>query len=290
MASLLFNPGPRARRLVVAAVLLTAAVGCSTTKVAYNLGGSFLQRLISNAVRLRPEQAELLRPRLKELLRWHRQSELPLYAERIEALRLRLRDGLSEEDLRWTRGAAEGMWRRLAERLAPDAAALLSTLSAEQIDRVERDSGKRAGKRYEAYDLPGPRYAQKRTAELQKTLERWMGPLSPGQRALVWNHFERGQRDAQLYRDGQLRQQRDLFQLLRRSLPAAALQGELFARLTREETGLTPEERAAQERVEASAGHLALSVFAVATPAQRQHLDRELAQLRDDLQELARGQ
>src|SRR5205085_2015765 len=80
---------PRRRRAAVPGAALAwlcvglclGAVGCSTRKVAYNLAEPILRRVLDQALDLRPEQERILAPRLRELLRWHRESELPLYAE-----------------------------------------------------------------------------------------------------------------------------------------------------------------------------------------------------------------
>jgi hypothetical protein len=283
-------PAQHTRRwaaLLLGALLLITA-GCSVRRLAYQWAPRLLLGIIDDAVDLRREQKELVRGRLREHLAWHRREELPVYASRVEELRTRIARGMTPEDLRWLRTTSDGLLRRLGERLLGDTAHFLATLSPEQVSHLERELEKRNRKRYEHYDLPPDRYAQKRTDELNKSVSRWMGHLTPGQRELCLAWFRRAREDALLRRQAVVRHQRDFLQHLRQGVPAETLAREVLARLLRDDAYLSPEERAATRRLDDQAGALALEVLRQATPAQLRHLDSELAELRDDLLALAR--
>ena len=267
---------------------LGLVAGCSSRKLMYQYGETLLVYEISRALDLEAPQKRHLRDRIHAHFVWHRAEELPLYADRIEQLRQRFADGLSDEDMRWTRGTIEELLGRVARRLAPDAGAILATLDAQQIDHLQGSMDDRGGRRTELLDLPAAKYVDKRTIEMTKTLVTWLGPLAPAQTQLVEAHVRRTRDDMIAQRASGQRAGQEFLALLRRHPGAAAITKRILS-VFDSTPAATPDEAADQalrQRVQTASEQLALALERSATPEQRRHFDAELVSLRDDLRSL----
>ena len=284
------RPSRGALRALFLGVVVVAVPACSTRKLVYQYGETLLVREIDRSLDLRDSQRDWVRQRLRGHFAWHRKAELPYYAERIEQLRGLVADGISPQDLKWTRQAMEELWRRLASRLAPDAGALLAGLSPAQIDHLEESMGERRKGRRELLDLPVEQYVAKRSAEVKKSLRRWVGPLEPAQESLIESYVRKNRDDVLVRRQSDRAGGKDLLALLRRRPGAQEIVDQLLARLTTNAVGEPPEIQAAGARLEAALVELALALDRSATTAQRRHLDTELVAWRDDFLSLAKDQ
>lgn len=174
-------------RIALALGLLAAlpSGGCSSVRIAYESASWFLVRELDKALCLEREQRAGLRRSVEGLLRWHRQHELPRYAELLrrvvrglekpvtrELLRATI-DGLDQARRRAVR-AAEAPLLRFGLSLGPRQAGCLAVAVARRRAESERDE--RAN--------PEAHRARERRKTVAR-LEDWVGELSASQRALV---------------------------------------------------------------------------------------------------------
>jgi hypothetical protein len=126
---------PRTILLFLAVCLLV--VGCSSTRLGYSTLPTLVAWRIDRDLALDDDQRLLVRDRLNALHRWHRTNELPRYAEllgRVAAIEI----PVSQDAVAGWRAALTEAWQPLAQRAAPDLAALALTLRESQIAHLSR--------------------------------------------------------------------------------------------------------------------------------------------------------
>jgi hypothetical protein len=287
------SPARRARvpriALVLVGVLGLAQSSCSSTKFVYRMAPVMVMSVLDEACALTPAQKDIVRPRLREVLGWHRHEELPVYAMRMAELRARISDtdGVSTDDVKWMRETMDSIIDRAAQKLVPMAAEFVTMLEPAQVDRVEELGGKdRRRERAELLKLPVEQYVARQTRESVKAFEKWLGPATPEQRALI-SAFVRRTHDQRAAREViETTRREQLFALVRKRLPASALRDAFFAMLA--EARAVPAHSDAMAAYRADSEATLVQLFHLSTPTQRRHLDGELGALEEDMLELAR--
>jgi hypothetical protein len=176
------------RTAPVALVLLgaLAATGCSGVKVVYGQLDVLVPWYLRDYVDLDAGQRSQLQRSVETLLAWHRESEVGRYAAFFRELAADAAGPLPPGRLEAARQELETFWDDIGRRLAPDAAALLSTLSDAQVEslfeRMAREDDELA--RESARRSPEQR-AARRGKSLTRQVERWTGRLDAAQRDLV---------------------------------------------------------------------------------------------------------
>jgi len=167
----------RAIPLALAMLGTLAATGCSGVKVVYGQLDVLVPWYLRDYVELDPGQRSQLRHSVETLLAWHRESEVGRYAAFFRELAEDAAAPLPPGRLEAARQELETFWDDIGRRVAPDAAALLATLSDAQVeslfDRMAREDDELA------------RESLGRSPSLTRQLERWTGRLDASQRALV---------------------------------------------------------------------------------------------------------
>jgi Family of unknown function (DUF6279) len=208
-----FGRGSRLLALGLFALLFAA---CSTIKLGYNNADTLLLHALDRYVSLTDDQEHMVRRRVESLMAWHRATQLSDYAAFIQHTRGRLDGEVTQAEVL---GFNEGLNARLAalgERAAPDAAALALTLTASQVDQVERkliDENVKARKDSarelkQAVDQRAKKYAERS--------EFWLGKLNEEQMQLVRASLANRPVDSLYWIEARERRTRDLVTLLRR--------------------------------------------------------------------------
>lgn len=169
------------------ALLGTLAVtGCSGVKVVYGQLDVLVPWYLRDYVELDPGQRDQLQHSVEALLAWHRASEVGRYAAFFRELAGDVAAPLPPGRLEAARQELETFWDDIGRRAAPDAAALLSTLSDAQVeslfDQMVREDDELAR---ESLGRSPEERAARREKSLVRQVERWTGRLDPSQRGLV---------------------------------------------------------------------------------------------------------
>lgn len=181
-------PGVGSGRLGFLALLVAGALlsGCSTTRL-YNNADRLLAWRADSLLGLSAEQRGTFRDDMGPVLAWHRQTQLPRWADALERLALAVEDdavtpalvATLEADLR--ADVAE-----LTLALAPPALTLLRSLDDEQLAALparfaEEDAD--LNDDYEGLSLEAQRAEWARS--LEDGLEDWVGRLTPAQQEAI---------------------------------------------------------------------------------------------------------
>ncbi len=278
--------------IALAALWLVGAAACSMVSLGYANAPTLLAYRAGDWFALDGEQARAVRTGLGELHAWHRRAELPRLLHGLSELQARLDRPLTVADADWLVAEAQQRYRITVARLIDQAAPLVPTLRAEQIERLERELAKRNREFAEKYiDAPAEKVRAARLERVEDNVSDWIGPLSAEQREWLAARVLALPVD---YRDvlaDNQRRQRDLVAILERvaggsaaTVPAAAdLGSELKRWATDWESGRSATYRAQVETWRQGYKQIAVELINNATLEQKDRLRRRLRGYAADL-------
>lgn len=179
----------RARALLRAAALAGLAVllaGCTMLGLVYNRLDTIVGFYIEDLVTLTPQQSEQLDRTLAGNLAWHRSSELQRYAEFLREVASTFSTPVDREQLVDVSRRTEDYWRDIFEQAAPGYTALALSFSDAQARELMEGFERKDEEEYREYaGRTEAERIQRREKQVRRLLERFTGPLSAQQRALV---------------------------------------------------------------------------------------------------------
>lgn len=159
--------------------------GCST-KFIYNKLDWLAVRYLEDFVELNDEQESVVRSKVKDLMKWHIDSEMPLYIEQLDELIALNPQTFSIEELKYHQQKMGTYSDRLLSKVEPEVIELVKQLTDEQVEELMnsiRVRHTRYKKKYQ--DLP-PNEMQSIYAErIEENFEEWFGSLTPEQEAMA---------------------------------------------------------------------------------------------------------
>lgn len=280
-------------RLIVALLCLLLGSGCSMLRVGYGHFDSVAAWMAHDYFDLNADQRDLFAQRFERLHSWHRQTQLPEYAQFLGDIQSRARRGLREPDMLWVVEGFKQRYARIAVRGAADAADLLATLTPEQIESFRQQLDK-DNKKFLREHRINDGEAERRKVVRERSLSQlrdWVGSLSDAQQTKINALLQTMPLVDRLRHEDRLRRQREFLALLEirggeRSVFTARLRDWLAnweAGRSAEQTRLFDESW--KKRAESYA-----AVDQLLTPAQRQHLLHRLQDYIDDFRELSKTQ
>ncbi len=173
-------------RLLLLALLAATFVSGCVLRVAYNQLDWLAMRYIEGYVSLDSSQREQAREMIGRNILWHRTTQLPRYATLLQELSAGIGQPLTAGDISVRYDEVVDLWDAFLRQVAPDAAALLVTLSDEQVEslfaRLERQN------RELAKEYSGNTAAMRRARQdkaIIRAFRRFTGRLTAGQVALI---------------------------------------------------------------------------------------------------------
>jgi hypothetical protein len=282
----------RVRWIIGAALAALLLAGCgSVLRIGYGQGPTLAYWWLDGYLDLDGAQSAKLREGLDQWFEWHRRTQLPDYAQALARAQ--------REVMQPSTGAAMCGWRdelqrRLdtaVEQAAPTLAALMVTLTPEQLRHLEARLGKNGVEM--RGDFAQADRAERAQSSFKRTLERYemlYGRLEDSQRARLAQALAASPFDADRWLAERERRNADLV----RTLGAVAASGDMTqaqaaVRVLAERALRSPraDYRAYQERLTRENCALAAEMHNLMTPAQRGHARNKLKGWEDDLRLLA---
>jgi hypothetical protein len=191
-------------------------VSCTFTKFAYNQADTVALWTVDEYFDLEGAQRDDFNKRFQRFYSWHRYEQLPEYAQFMRTAHDRMQDGLSREEVLWFSDGLRSRVRAMGRKAAPDAAALLATLTPTQVEnlqkKLEKDNRKYVRERKVNGTLEERQEAEAK--RIIKQMEEWLAPLDDGQeRRIAMLARELPQLEKERYAD-RLRRQKELLELL----------------------------------------------------------------------------
>lgn len=276
-------------RTLLAVALLAFAAGCTMVRLGYSQLDTWSLWRADEAFDLEPAQRQAFQARFERLHAWHRVDQLPDYAAFLDEVVRRLHRGFTEEDARWVRSGVEARYRTLAARGAEDAAALLFTVTPQQLEHVQaywKGRNERFARRYRLNAGPEARERARVAREIER-IEEWTGDLDPAQEARIARLLRAVPPGPPLWHQERLRRQREFLALMAQRDDPARFGERVREFLVHWEKGRDPAlQRALDEWQEKKAAFYA-EVAELLRPAQQETLMRRLRRYSEDFAWLA---
>ncbi|WP_334120206.1 DUF6279 family lipoprotein [Limnobacter sp.] len=278
------------------AILLLGA--CSAVKLGYNNSAGIAHTYLINKVSFDADQSTLLKASLSDLLKWHRDNELPGLATELQAAQLALapRNGtvtpVSAGQIQALNHAVRASLRRTANQAAPLIANNMLGLWPNQVQDIQ-DALNQANDDYrEERLMQSPQMRQKKSAErMTERFERWLGNLNPKQKELIarWSRLDTsGSEDR--YQKRLMRQQQFMIlvnKAANRQIDQATLSREVSTLLNAWQNPINATEKTDSEHRQKTAIDLVVAVMNAANVEQRNNAAERAAGWAEDFQILA---
>lgn len=276
-------------RLLTLLLWFAALGGCSLLRLGYGQLDHIAAWKADDYFDLDHPQKEEFHKRFARLHEWHRYEQLPDYAAFLLDIKTRVDKGIGREDVNWVAVGMRARYAAIARRGADDAAALLLTITPQQIEALKRQWDKDNRKFVRDNKLDGTPQERER-ARVKRALTRvedWVGNLTPEQEERVAALVTAGPSLQPLRHEDRLRRQREFLALLEQRGNAAEFSVRLRDWLVNWEKGRAPQyERLQSETWENRVAFL-IAVDRMLTPQQRATLTWRLQNYADDFTRLA---
>ena len=232
-------------RLLLAAAALALLCSCTFTRFAYNQADTAAVWAANSYFDLDGTQKEDLQKRFERFHAWHRYQQLPEYAQFMRTAKTRLQQGVNRDDVLWFMDGLRSRIRVAARQGAPDAAALLATLTPAQIENLKKQWDKDNKKYVKEHKLNGTQ-EERVQAEAKRTIKHindWLIPLTAEQEQRVLELCRDLPADMyQLHYADRLRRQKDFLEVLdHRNEDRARFTQRVTEWITNWEKGRSPE-------------------------------------------------
>ena len=281
---------PRAlARVLILALCVAVLGGCSLVRIGYNYLDTIAVWTADDYFDLDSDQRRAFATRFDPLHAWHRYEQLPDYAAFLTATRARMEKGLTREDFLWIVDGMSERYRTLMRRSADDVAALLLTVTPEQLNVMQRQLDKDNRRFIREYQLEESVEEQRR-ASARRALVRirdWAGSLTHEQEQQIatlasevpWTHRMR--------HEDRLRRQREFLQLMQQRDNPREFTARLRHWLVNFEEGRNPEYHQAFVTWTQKQGDYLAGVDRILTASQRASVLNRLQGYIDDFTRLA---
>lgn len=261
------------RLLAVSALLgLSALAGCSTVRLAYHQAPELAYWVLDDYADFNSAQSLRLKADLVELQAWHRQTQLPAYAQTLQQLQQRLPGDITAAQVCSVVAEARDRLKTALDQAEPAASALAATLQPAQLAVMagKFDKGN-AQWRSDYLDTTPQKVRAKRLEQATDRAEMLYGRLNDAQLGVLKGAVAASGFDAALMYAERLRRQQDTLQTLRALIAApAAPRPAMQALMERLQQSSNPAYRRYQDALTQEGCSTVAALHQRATPAQRQ--------------------
>lgn len=279
-------------RIIGVALLVLALGGCSALKLGYRQGPSLAHWWLDDQVGFDDAQSARTKEALARWFDWHRRTQLAPTAALLAQVRQAAAQPVTAEQVCRVAEQARGLAATALDQSLPDALPIVQSLSAAQLQHIERQGRRRLERQRDEQHPADPQ--RRHEAQLERAIDRaesYYGRLEAGQRQLLDEALRQAPIGVAQSFELRERRQAELLQTLAAltrepSAGGSAAPLERLRAVVRRFDGrdpLLPSLQAAQERHTCA---LLAQLHNSATPAQRRKLDRQLAGWEADLRSL----
>jgi hypothetical protein len=269
--------------------MFATLAGCSMVRLGYPQLDTIAVWTADDYFDLDSQQKQEFRTRFGRFHEWHRYEQLPDYAVFLAEAKARLQKGLTREDALWVTAGVRARYRTLVTYAADDAAAMLMSVTPEQLDALRRRWEKDNRRFVREYRLEASVEEQRR-ATGRRALSRirdWVGHLDDEQEReiLAWAselpliHGPRHQ--------DRLRRQREFLQLMSQRDDAGRFAARLRNYLSSWEEGRDPGYNRLFNEWTQQQADLYVAVYGILLPHQREAVAERVQVYIDDFTQLA---
>lgn len=286
------KPLPRRVLKIIGLLTIAAALqACSAVKLAYNQAPELAYWYLDGYVDLSSAQTLQVKESLARLHTWHRQTQLPAYADLLQKLQQQMPGEIAAPEACTVFAEIRRKLTVTVSHTEPDLAALASTLSPAQLLHLERKFAKGdAEYKNDFIDPTAKALRSKRYKQALGRAETLYGRLNDAQKTLIGERIDQSRFDASTAFAERQRRQQDTLQSLRKlqtALPAAQAVPVISSLLERAQNSPSPGYRAYVEDITQDSCAAFAEFHATATAAQRQHAAGVVGAYAKDMRVLA---
>jgi hypothetical protein len=276
-------------RILLVALCVAALGGCSLLRVGYGQFDTYAAWTADRYFDLDAGQRQEFLNYFDRLHAWHRYEQLPDYAAFLGETKSRVQKGITRDDVAWVTEGAKARYRTILRRMAPDAAAMLMTITPAQIEALQRRwdyDNRRFIREYRLEDG----LDEQRQARVERVLSRiqdWTGSLSTEQESRIAAMAKALPLIHGLRHQDRLRRQREFLELMARRKDARRFAAELRDWLIDWEKGRDPEYDRLFREWELKQADVYVAVDRMLTPQQRAAAVARLQRYMDDFTRLS---
>ncbi|WP_166359869.1 DUF6279 family lipoprotein [Pseudomonas akapageensis] len=274
----------RALSLLIICSLMPA---CDRVELAYRNLDVIIPWTLSDYLDMNARQKTWFKERLGAHLRWHCSTQLPGYLAWLDRVQQMVASNqVNDQQLQARAQEAQKAMNDIAAAITPSAVELLRGLDDEQVGEMRQAFARDVRQREERYvRTPMDEQIGNRAERMEKRLTPWLGELTPEQSRLVEAWSQSLIEQNRLSLDNRARWQAQMSAALaQRQSPEFGQQIQRL--LTNRQSVWTPQYRQFNARAEQAGRSLLVDLMQASTPAQRQHLQERLADVRKDFSEL----
>ena len=273
-------------------LLLLLLAGCSSVRLGYGSGPLLAWWWLDGYVDFSREHAPLAQQGIERWFEWHRATQLPAYADLIDAAAREVPEPLTAVQVcRWQARLLDALGPAL-DRAVEIAADLVPTLGEAQLRHIQQRYAKGNDEMRGDFLQPDPAVRQresvKRTVE---RIERVYGRLEPAQKQVIAAGVAASPFDPERWLADRERRQRDTLAMLRELVSTGADRDQRLAGLRtlalRLERSPDPDYRAYQLRLADYNCQFAARIHNATTPEQRRKARDTLKAWAEDFRALA---
>lgn len=275
--------------LLVGALSLGA---CSAVQLGYKQADHLMLWWLGRYVNLTDEQTAVAKPRLAELLAWHRKNELPRYATFLDGTAAQLATDITPAQACAAWDEVRTLTRRSVQRALPGMAEVMVSFTDEQLKDIQAQQLKSSRKFDEKYrDGNDAERLKARVKVAVERLEDEYGNLSNAQEAAVSDLMKASPWNPDTAAADSAVRRQDTNQTLKslQGMPSARATAELQAYYQRMETATAPELKARQVALTQYNCSFTAKTHALMNAEQRANMQKRLKKYADDFRELAKG-
>jgi hypothetical protein len=255
----------------------------------YNRLDTLAAWYVGNLVSLDDHQRSNLRAWLAQTLEWHRESELGRYASFMRELAAQVAQPSGRTDYRQALDRVERFAADFTTQTAPQAARLLLELSPAQVEEfltnLEEKSNERSKDAREA--ISDGTWQAKQVTNLQRQVKRWTGSVTEEQKLLVREMSQHIQPTTTEWLESQRQWRAALSDALSDAFSNRGTSEQRILQLLREpDTQWTAQYKTKESSNREQTLSLLTALDASLKPAQREHMQRELTNLAEQLEAL----
>lgn len=176
------------RKIIFATIFLLLG-GCSSQFV-YNNMDWMIHWYLDDYIDLNKAQRNVFDERFAVWHSWHRKEELVKYREQLNSIRALVESNtFTQDNLQAQFDQIRGHWEHLRGHIAPDLAAMASSLSDEQVksmfEALAKDNKEEQDKQDLLYEKTEQERMDKRQKDIEQNLSEWVGKLSDEQKSII---------------------------------------------------------------------------------------------------------
>ena len=275
------------RSLLLLSVLLLSG-GCSISML-YNNADRIARWAANDYLKMDDAQEAYFTEEVRAIHYWHRTTELPLYADYLDALPGKIDNGVDEAEVQGIFDTFYGWWEVLEAKSLPFVTQMLLSLSDEQVarlpERFEKDNEEFAE---DELDRSVEEIQAEWTKQYADTMSRFSGRLTSEQKRYLDAQSVRYIPQFELWAEYRERWQGDLLKLLRDGRDDPEAFRDAFVRLSKSREAYYGEELTAVfDSNEALATEVTAWLLNNLTDKQRERFRERIGELATTFRELA---